>query len=186
MNGEDFCSQLSKLAANDENGLSSLAKAIIQDAREAPDSAVRVWKQGGQLSRQAMMIVAQLGDLALIPLISAGDPIAVSQVIWSLRTQTAILADMQARVVRHIDALLGDVRRLPMRVDLGPSDERIPPVRVCDEAYLQMCRLLSVEESAADYVASSRGFLNLPEDDKDAQILQARKSAAWIRLGAGK
>jgi hypothetical protein len=186
MNGEDFCSRLSKLAANDENGLSALAHDVMQDAREAPDSAVRVWKQGGQLSRQAMMIITQLGDLALVPLIAAGDPIPVSQVVWSLRTQTAILTGIQTLVVRHIDALLSDVRRLPMRVDLGPSDERIPPVRICDEAYLQMRRLLNVEESAADYVASSQVFLNLPEDDKNAQILKARKSPAWIRLVAGK
>src|SRR5579862_6846549 len=182
MTSDEFYARLTQVGAEDDQGAGALAKEVIEDSREAPDRAAQIWKEGTNFAQQAKLVLANLADLALVPMISHGDPAATADVVWALRTQGAQLAQLQRKIVKYIDAHLIDTRKMPSRPDFGPTEEKAPVVRVCDEAYLQLRRLLNVEESEEQYMANSRAFLRLPEAQKNEEISKARQSRAWTRL----
>ena len=184
MTGDEFYTHLVQLGPNDDEGLTALTQKVLEDSRDAPNTAARLWKEGGRFAPQARQVLGELEDVALVPVISQGDPAAVQEVVWALRTMGAQTAELERKIVKYIDAHLGDARKMPVRTDLGPMEEKPPVVRVCDEAYLQMRRLLNVEESTQQYLANSRAFLNLPEDQKNEEIHKAKESRAWTRWTA--
>lgn len=183
MTRHNFLERLSKLSPEDSAGLTALAQDVVREAREAVDTAVQAWQQGDEAtSRKAMLVLAEVEDLALVPLIDAGPARTVEQVMWSERTVGAGLAELQRRALRWIDNLLMDKRRAPVRKSVPPLEEQPPPVRVCDEAYLQMRRLLNVEEGKEKYFTNARAFLFLSDAQKDAEIQKARHSRAWTQF----
>ncbi|HUO31202.1 MAG TPA: hypothetical protein VMU80_18405 [Bryobacteraceae bacterium] len=184
MTSEEFHTRIAQLAPGDQPGLDALAQEVIDDARAAPDTAVKIWKEAGPFAPQAKLVLAGLEDVSLIPLSSKADPAAVSEVIWALRTEGLRIAELDRKIVKYFEAHLADKRKMPPRRDLGPTEEKPPVVRVCDEAYLQMRRLLNLEESTDQYLQNSRAYLSLTEAQKDDEIQNARKSRAWARLAA--
>jgi hypothetical protein len=75
-----------------------------------------------------------------------------------------------------------DRRQAPPQQADAAMEEQPPPIRVCDEAYLQLRRLLNIEEGDPQYFLNARAFLNLGNAEKDAEIHRARKSRGWSRL----
>ncbi|HVN07116.1 MAG TPA: hypothetical protein VMT86_22010 [Bryobacteraceae bacterium] len=176
--------RLAQIAPGDDQGLDALAQEAIEDARAAPDIAVKLWKEAGPYAPQAKLVLSRLEDVSLVPLSAKGDPAAAAEVVWAMRTEGLHLAELARKIVKYFEAHLADTRKMPARSDLGPVEEKPPAVRVCDEAYLQMRRLLNLEESTDQYLQNSRTFLSLPEAQKDDEIQKARKSRAWTRFSA--
>ena len=54
--------------------------------------------------------------------------------------------------------------------------------RVCDEAYLQLRRLLNPRESVERYHLNASAFLQLSTEEKENEIRKARKSRMFSEL----
>jgi len=102
--------------------------------------------------------------------------------VWALRTEGLQLAEMLRKIVKYFAAHLSDTRKVPASRGAGPTEEQPPVVRICDEAYLQLRRLVNLEESMDQYLLNSRAFLNLPEARKDEEIRKSRQSRAFTRF----
>lgn len=59
------------------------------------------------------------------------------------------------------------------------AEERNPPRRVCDEAYMLMSRLTAIDPQSEAFVLRMRQFIRMAEPGRDAEIQRARKSIAW-------
>lgn len=183
MTHAEFLERLSKLNAEDSTGLTELARDLIQEEREVPGVAVQMFKQGNpDTSKKAMITLGEIEEFGIVPLLDLTADLPTVRALWSLRTVGASLVHLERRVVRSIDKALEDRRQASPLQANAAMEEQPPPIRVCDEAYLQLRRLLNVEEGDTQYFLNARAFLNLGNTEKDAEIHRARKSRGWSRL----
>jgi hypothetical protein len=52
---------------------------------------------------------------------------------------------------------------------------------VCDEAYLQLRRLMNTTESEDSYLLNESIYLQLDFDERDEEIIEAKVSGKWDR-----
>jgi hypothetical protein len=192
MTHPEFLERLSKLDAEDSGGLTALAQDLIREGREIPSFTVQLYRQvDSDPSKKAMVLLGEIQEFGIVPLLDlAAEPpssgLTPERALWVLRTVGANLLELQRHVVRSIDKALDDRRQTPTSKAEPALEEQPPPVRVCDEAYLQMRRVLNVEEGDDQYFLQARAFLNLGNVQKDAEILKARKMRVWSRIVGGK
>jgi hypothetical protein len=183
MTPADFLARLSELSAEDSAGLTELAQDLIREEREIPEAAVKMFKQGNpDTSKKAMITLGEIEEFGIVPLVDSTADLPTVRALWALRTVGANLVHLQRRAVRSIDKALEDRRQAPPPQSTAEMEEQPPPIRVCDEAYLQLRRLLHIEEGDPQYFLNARSFLNLGNTEKDAEIHRARKSRGWSRL----
>jgi hypothetical protein len=187
MTRQDFLSRLSSLNPEDSAGLTALAQDLIKDAREIPSLAVQLCQQGNpDTARKAMITMGEIEEFGIVPLLDAGAQLSVDLALWRLRTVGVNIVHLQRQVVRSIDKQLDDKRKAAAGKGKPQMEEQPPPVRVCDEAYLQMRRLLNVEEGEGQYFMNARAFLSWSDAQKDAEIGKARQSRTWSQMVRSK
>jgi len=183
MTRAEFLERLSNLNAEDTTGLTELALDLIREEREIPEAAVKMFKQGNpDTSKKAMVTLGEIEEFGIIPLLDLTADLPPVRALWALRTEGASLVHLQRQVVRSFDKAMEDRRQAPPQQADAAMEEQPPPIRVCDEAYLQLRRLLNIEEGDPQYFLNARAFLNLGNAEKDAEIHRARKSRGWSRL----
>jgi hypothetical protein len=187
MTRQEFLERLSKLNAEDSAGLTALGQDLIHEEREIPSFAVELLRQANpDTSNKAMITLGEIEEFGIVPLFDSTPELATERALWALRTVGAKLVNLQRRAVRSIDRALDDHRQAPAGQAKPALEEQPPPVRVCDEAYLQMRRLLNIEEGDDQYFLHAHAFLNLKTAEKDAEILKARKARVWSRMAGGR
>jgi hypothetical protein len=184
MTREQFLERLSKLSPKDQTGLSALAKQIMDDAREPVRAAVQLWTTGDpDQAGKAASVLREVEELAFVPITQPKDPADTAHRVWLLRMAGMSLIDLRRKFVALIDRMLDDRRTPPAMPMPGPPAEENPALpRVCDEAYLAHRRLLNFAESPAQYYMNEREFLALPEEQRDEEIRNLRKTNTWTRL----
>jgi hypothetical protein len=152
------------------------------DARMSARSAVSLMESDDpDTALNAELFLRAVDDLAIQPLLDAPVPGDPSRAAAYIEMLTAPELDLRRKVLMKLDTLLDDRRAIPLKPSLGPTEERPKPRRVCDEAYVAMRSLVNFGEDLVEQFADRDRFLSDSEEDRDAAIRRARRSATWQR-----
>ena len=187
-----------------EGGETEVYKGIEAEIRELnPDDPKQVdslrqviqeraWKQTRKIvellhgddekaSQNAMGMLMELGDLPLTPLLEASENASPEARVRDFKQVVQLQLENRNRIVKTLEAMLADKTTLkPTMFPIGV--EEIPPSRrVCDEAYLLMRLLFALEDEATTF-ANKETFLNMTDEERDAEIERAQKTGKWINL----
>jgi hypothetical protein len=163
--------------------MDSLIELLANESRETARAAVALWVESDAIrASKAASLLIGFGDLAIIPLLEAPNPPNSSQRVWLLRAVVEAELDLRGLIVARLDRMLDDKSPVPLPEDQGPIEEEPPPRRVCDESYVLMRKLVNFTESPEKYYMNVEAFLNLTNDEKDAEILKTRESHIWTQL----
>ena len=129
----------------------------------------------------ASELLNELGDIAIIPLLEAGpDLIEIQRANLILMTGNAQI-EVRKKIVTSIVPLLEDKEKIPYEISLDNVEEEPPIRRVCDEAYLQLRRLLNTTESEESYLINKSIYLHLDFNERDKEIADTKASGKWDR-----
>jgi hypothetical protein len=181
MTREQFLERFNQLDAKDQPGLAALAKQVMDDCRAAARAAVDVWSGYDPFQQEkAAHLLAELDELAFVPLTERGDPASPQQRVWMLRVTGNSQLGMRGKFVGFINRMMEDRRRPPARPTPGQTMEVNPPIpRVCDEAYLTHRQFLNSAETRDQYYAYANRFFTLSDDDKDTEIRSLKKTGKY-------
>jgi len=170
-----------------EESETAFAEELLEEARISARTLVDLWHGPDEdLADRALRILVDLEELAVIPLAERAVEFEPTDRVEALQIAIEAEVALRQRVAAALEAMLDDLRPLPPRPRLAPTEVRPPPRRVCDEAYLQMRRLVHYGEDELEAMVAGDAFLNLPEDQRDAAIARARRSETWNRLVLGE
>jgi hypothetical protein len=148
--------------------------------------ATRLYARGdNDAALGAFSLLQTIGDLAIEPLLEGPHPTDPARVGQSLELLAHAELELRARVLRRIDSLLDDKRRVPPPEQLGPVEETPDERRVCDVAYVAMRSLVHFGESAWDRLSGARAFYRSAEGARDGAIVEARRTNDWRRALRG-
>ena len=184
MTQDQFNDRLRPLDDKKMRELTALTGDIRREASEPIQAAVALaLGHDPKSAPMAKYVLADLGELAVAPLLAA--PIEGAppfEKVWLCQTVVSADLELRAAIVRLLDKMLEIKTIVPPVQAIGAMEESLPPTRVCDEAYLQMRRLLNISEGQATNARAERAFLGFPEVRKDAEIRQARQDKTWTQL----
>lgn len=179
----DFIQRLTALNPDDDAGMTTLAQAVMNDAREPARAAMQLRMAAeAALANKAAILLSRIEEAALIPLLEPTGAQNSLQAVWLLRVGVNVELELRKGIVKFLHGMLDDKRRVPIPKNAGPMEETPPPLRVCDEAYMQMRRVLNLQEKQDQYFMNTRAFLNLPEAKKNEEIQKAKQLGIWTQL----
>jgi hypothetical protein len=176
---------LSDALGGDNPQIEALAKSLREDAKATPEAAVELLLGSDDVvASHARLLLVDLEALAIAPLVEASPTLPQQR---AALIQQAVVAELALRrkVIARIDALLDDRTPIPIRVS-RLAEQRPPPRRVCDEAYLLMRQMVHFGEPPLEAAVEADVFLNAPDGLKDPMIKKARASGVWNAAITGK
>jgi hypothetical protein len=161
----------------------ALAKQESDSARTIPRLAVSLWAKGEpEVALSALGFLFEIGDLAIVPVLEGplrDDPKSAVQALNMLADSEL---NLRQKVIQRVNQLLDDKRPIPLQPRVGPKPEQTEhPRRVCDEAYVEMRRLVHFGESQYGSVVEVSLFYAAPEAARDKAIAEARRDNNWRR-----
>ena len=132
-------------------------------------------------AEKAAAVLLELGDLALIPLLERIDLTEPDSAVWEMKLAVDIHLANRSRIVKIIDEMLEDTTVVEPGVSLVHVEEPPVPKRVCDEAYLIMRTLFALEDEETK-LANTDVFLDMTDEERDAEINRSRKTGKWTSL----
>jgi hypothetical protein len=176
---EGFEQQLAQLRAPDEQAITSLVTAYLKDVDEGLTALVRLAGAGEPVGSKARSILGRLRETTAKPL---GQEIRGKEApeTWMLLSLAKAVTVAEEAVTTRLKAALSDARRIepPSTPDI---EEQEPPFRVCDEAYLALRHISSMESSLRSSLESRR-FLALPDEQKSEEIRNYVKTKSFTRF----
>jgi hypothetical protein len=150
-------------AEPDSPAITALARDLVEDARYPANFTVRHSLPSNDAEEQmkGKNLLAELGELALVPLSQSARWPDVATELWTLRTMAAELVSFRRRTAEVLKDLLSN--RYP-----APAAN----MRVADLAFIQLHRMLHVALSPA-------AFLEMPADERDKRITEFQESPAF-------
>ncbi len=132
-------------------------------------------------SQNAMGLLMELGDLSLTPLLEASEEAPPDVRVRDMKLIVEAQRNNRNRIVAGLEAMLSDKTTLKLKT-LPIGVEEVPPVRrVCDEAYLMMRLLFAIEDEDTEY-DNKDVFLEMTEEERDAEIERIRRTDKWTTL----
>ena len=101
--------------------------------------------------------------------------------VWEMKLAVDIHLANRSRIVKIIDEMLEDTTVVEPGVSLVHVEEPPVPKRVCDEAYLIMRTLFALEDEETK-LANTDVFLDMSDEERDAEIKRSRKTGKWTSL----
>jgi hypothetical protein len=173
MTGDEALKRLSEIEAAEFKKLQGLARDIATDARKPATALTGAWAAGQASDQQkAETVLADLGELAVRPWILAGQAVAAGR---------AYLGSQQ-RIVEKLTGMFESQAPVPPPPAAGQTEEKEPPSRECDEAYLFARRLLKADDPEELRALLRKEFLFMPAAKRDAEIASFRKTGKWAAL----
>jgi len=174
---------LRELDPEDDEGLEQLAAITTKRAWKDPRAIVSCLHSDDEdEASKARAVLLDVGDIVLTPLLDALRPTVPEDYVWDVETIVNIQMENRLKIAKTLENMLEDKRPREMP-ELPPStEETYVPRRVCDEAYLLMRRLLAFEEMEEEQFFNADEFLNMTDEEKDAEIRRAKTSKRWIPL----
>jgi hypothetical protein len=170
---------LAALGPNDDKGFTALARSIAAKSDGDVRELISVLHGKDEIeARKAAAVLLELRLLAFAALADSVKKDDPSQAVWDAQVLGDILLDSRGRLVAVLDSMLDDRRDHPMPEFKG-LEEKHPPRRVCDEAYLLERRLLFSNEAEDQAYANARAFLALPPAERDKEIAKARATRTF-------
>lgn len=162
-----------------------LASAVRSNAAVVPGQAVDLSVGSDEAAAvDARRLIYWLQELAVRPLAEAAQPPLAEQRVALAASAVDGELGSRRKVIARIDALLSDARPLAARPQA--AEHAFPPMRVCDEAYLFMRRMVKLEEAAVDEAALADAFVKMPVAERAVRIRRARESKPWRRALTGQ
>ena len=148
----------------------ALARDLVEDARFPASHVIQRYLPSPQDAEQmkAKNALADLGELALVPLAESGGMRNLDAELWVMRTLTEETVAFRRRAASVLKDLLPNRRPAPP-VPEESAYQTPPGARVCDLSFILLHRLLHLEES-------SSAFLALPAADRDRRIREFQTS----------
>jgi hypothetical protein len=172
-------------AGDDNSRIEALANSLRASSSATPKAAIELLLGPDEMAAsRARLLLVFLGDLAILPLLDAKPSLPQQRAALIEQAVDAEVA-LRRKVIARIDALLDDRTPIPVPRS-GPAEQKPPPRRVCDEAYLLMRQMVHFGEPAVDADVQAKIFLNAPDDMKDPIIKKARASGVWNVAITGK
>ena len=177
-------SQLNALVDSGECVM-SLADSLLQDARQYPAALLQVWEQasGMQSGNCAFQTAESLGILSVSAFLSKLEQdsgvTAKARMFEAVAGLDKLTNDSFTAV---IIPLLDDLRLLPAVSKLPSDEEPALELRVCDEAFILLRRLLLPDEVPQEKRLKEKEFLSLDDVDRDRLILLAHDKKQWVQL----
>jgi hypothetical protein len=167
----------------DDARLDSLAAAVRDQGERKVREAVSIMHgKDPVLARMAFGIILDAGPVAINPILDSLNPGKPAQAVLELQHAVDLAQQDRARLADTLTRLLDDKRNVPLPEQPANTEERLPPRRLCDEAYLLLRKLLSPEESADDQLRNGRLFLDLDEAQRDKEIAVLKRSKRFTPL----
>lgn len=154
---------------------------LLQDmVRQATAPGRAVAQVAEDSSRQPLwrQLTAGLDFCGLLGSLYAEPPADPGARSWSLTQQVEIELHLRGQLVHRLIEALGDKREV-MQPRTIPQEIPPPPLRVCDEAYLGLRRLLHPEEDQVGFSVDADGYLAMPFDVRDQAIAKALAAKTW-------
>ncbi|MFQ6008775.1 MAG: hypothetical protein ACE5K8_07485 [Candidatus Zixiibacteriota bacterium] len=175
-------SAVQELDLDNSEAIDSLALEIRERSLKDPRKVVDILHSGeNKDAEKAAAILLELGDLALAPLLEKVDLSDPESTVWEMKLAVDIHLANRARVVKLLEEMLEDTTMVEPGVSLVHVEEAPVPKRVCDEAYLMM-RVLFALEDEETRLMNTDAFLDLSDEERDAEIKRARESGKWSSL----
>jgi hypothetical protein len=182
MTPNELVEALRKADPTRESVIVSLSRSAAQQALAPIRAVVTLLNDPDpKMFRKAALLISEIGDLAIVPLLESPEPRAAPDKLWNMETVLGAHLAVRDRIVARLDLMLTDKTRITWGT-VGPAEEKPQPSRVCDEAYLLMRRLLNTGEGKMESIHQRKAFLSLSDQEKDAEILKAKQSRAWSNL----
>jgi hypothetical protein len=152
-------------------GAEKLAMDIAKDAR------VPLWAFGRLLQwpgypdrRKAELVLELLGELSILPWLSASRKLHGDSRIQALSEACRLYQELDRRVIEKLRGMLKRQTPLAPPDDPGPIEVPVPVTRECDEAYLLLRHLHKPDEAEADDRRNRLKFARLGEEERDRFI----------------
>lgn len=182
MSSDDIIARIRNTDISDEEGLESIASSIQLESWDDPRKVVQLLHgKGSEDFEKAAAVTLLLGDLIFTPVIESFDSENPDSAVWDIETIVDIQLTNRKRITALLYVLLEDTRSV-MIPDMGEEEESYRPRRVCDESYLQLRRLTAMAEEEEDQMLNMKLFLEMNNDDRDAEIGRIKSSQEWTNL----
>jgi len=159
------------LAESGSPETTALARELVADAHYPARYVLQHYLSSAdeEARSKARNVLAELGELAIVPLAQSPPQNDMNTELWAMRTMTAELMALRRRTATVLKDLLA-IRRAAQPGVEGSTADQIPQgTRVCDLAFILMHRLLHLE-------ASPSTFFAMPAADRDKGIVEFQKS----------
>jgi len=177
---QDIAQQLRQLPS--AGRAEALGAKLLQESRAAAASVAAVWQTGDPALRQnARVVLNEMEEAALDPLLKLKGNVDPAEQVWRMTMIVETIGALRKSAAVQLDRQLANKQPAPLAAIPGAED-RDPPRRVCDEAYIQMSTLAAPDPQSEAFLARMRQFRRQPEPARDAEIQRARQSAAWRTL----
>ena len=93
--------------------------------------------------------------------------------------------DLRSRLFRRLNTVRDDEKSHPTE-DMEPGWAGMPPMRVCDEAYIRIHRLVRIDTTSGKGFVSETDFARLVALERDGEIHRWKQSAFWKTLCRGE
>lgn len=156
--------------------------ALLQDmVRQATAPGRAVAEVASDSSRQALWrrLVAGLDFCGLLGGLYGEPPSDPTARTWSLAQQVETELHLRGQLAHRLMEALGDKREVSRPKPFEQEEIPPPPLRVCDEAYLGLRRLLHPEEDQVGFSVDADGYLAMPFDVRDQAIANALATKRW-------
>jgi hypothetical protein len=177
---QDVAQQIRQVASP---GLAeALGAKLLRDSRAPGAAAATTWQTGDPAARRnARIVLNEMEEAALDPLLKANGNLDPAGQVWRMTVVVGTIADLRKSAAAMLDRQLSNKQAAPLPSMVG-AEEREPPRRVCDEAYVQMSRLIAADSQGEGFVLKMNQFRRMPEAGRDAEIQRARQSPGWRSL----
>jgi hypothetical protein len=172
-------------ALHDDTKVEALAASLRATATRTPKAAVDLLLGTDEVgAARARLLILYLEELAVAPLLEAKPPLPEQRAALITQAAAGELA-LRKKLIARLDVLLDDKTPVPVHGGLT-AEQRPPPRRVCDEAYVLMRQVVHFGEPDVEAAVQADMFLNAPNDFKDQIIKKARATGVWNRAITGK
>jgi hypothetical protein len=172
MNPIEFSQRLFQ-SEPDSPEAATLARDLVEDARFPAYLVLQRYLSiaGSPEQMKAKNVLADLRELALVPLAGSAPLPDLDSELWVMRTMVEEVVTFRQRAASVLKGLLSNRRPVPPVLE-GSAYQPPPGARVCDMTYILLHRLLHVEMSPSDYLGMLRA-------DRDKRITEFQNSRVF-------
>ena len=181
---DEMYNKLGALDLDQPEGLDTLAQGIAEQSHIEPRYVVEYWVNGpDEVSWKAGAVASRLESLTIMPLLEMPVPLNADRRSMVITNIADAQIGLREQIVNYLVKLLDDQELLSdhKSPEGRPTEGSPPDMRVCDEAYLQLRRLLNFSESEEEFEENASIYLDLDFEDRDEEIADVRASGKWDR-----
>lgn len=183
MTGKEALKRLAALKRNEWDKLEALTREIVDQSRAPLEAVGQVWAaNSGDERRKAARVLRELEELGIRAWLNRFGQVSATERLEAAEAVIDSYRVVQQRLMDALSPLLEEQAKVPRTQSPEPMEERRPPTRVCDEAYLLLRRLCKADERQRTALETERAFLAQTDRERDDTIGQYRDKQEWTDL----